>query len=268
MTNKDTERLVRQAMQQTIPDKEALWAKIESDLPAQPAFGSIRRTQSKMRVVYRVMGAAACFLLIVGGIGIMGTIGGHKMDMTQNATMTADAPRNDEAPAAMAPEADDAAGEAEAENCAPACEDGVSDHREFSAVAGKSNEYKNAVQPQNDISAAPANEAPADDAACEAPADCVTLSGIIFGDAGAVQADAALLDETQGILDAGNSLMLQEEPLTERARADGILLGYELNGQEILLAAYDGRYQMIADGRAYCIPETSRALLDELTKGH
>ena len=266
MTNKDTERLVRQAMQQTIPDKEALWAKIESDLPAQPAFGGIRRTQSKMRVVYRVMGAAACFLLIVGGIGIMSTIGGHKMDMTQNATMTADAPRNDEAPAAMAPEANEAAGEAE--NCAPACEDGVSDHREFSADAGKNDERTKAVQPQNDIAAAPANDAPADDAACEAPADCVTLSGIIFGDAGAVQADAALLDETQKILDAGYEMMFKEPPLTEEARTVDILLGYELNGQEILLAAYDGRYQMIADGRAYYVPETGRALLDDLTKGH
>ena len=188
------------------------------------------------------------------------------MEMSKSATMTADAPRNDEAPAAMAPEADDAAGEAE--NCAPACEDGVSDHREFSAVAGKNDEHKKAVQPQNDIAAAPANDAPADDAACEAPAECVTLSGMIFGDAGAVQADAALLDETQEILDAGYDRMLKEPPLTEEARKDGILLGYELNGQEILLAAYDGRYQMIADGKAYCAPETGRALLDELTKGH
>lgn len=265
MTNKDTERLVQQKMQQTIPDKDALWAKIESGLPQQPEFGQIRRSSGRIRTVYRAVGAAACFLLIVGGLGIWQA--GHSAK-TDNAAFLTETPRKQ----AVQEAADEAPAAAEA--------DAANDEDEsLQYAAGDSNTRKN-TSIRQELNDAVASEYGADnaDAAFEAenagqsvnasPAAEITLSGTIFGDAAAVQADAALLTETQEVLDAGEMYMVKEEPLTEEARENGVLLGYELNGQEILLAAYQGRYQMIADGRAYYVPETGRALLDDLTEGH
>lgn len=264
MTKKDTERLVQQAMQQTIPDKEALWAKIESDLPAQPAFSGIRKTsRSKMRVVYSVMGAAACFLLIVGGLGIWQAARGSKTAMSENKMITADTPKNRDEPAAAPEDKQEQAGAAEeygeaaAENEAPVMEGIYEDN----AV---SNDLEDVVGKQ---SLSPEINA-AQSAAAEEPGDSTILSGTIYGDSVGVEADAALRTEAQEVLDAGTAYLLKEPPMTEEARANGVLLGFDLNGQEILLAAYDGRYQLIADGKAYAVPETGKALLDELTAGH
>ena len=72
MTRKDTERLVQRHMQQSIPDKEALWAKIENSIPEERTAPApeIKVTPSRFRTAYRVVAAAACLLLVVGGVGV------------------------------------------------------------------------------------------------------------------------------------------------------------------------------------------------------
>ncbi len=74
MTRKEIEERCRKEMQQSIPDREALWQRIEAGLPQQeaPKPQSIRRTSSGMKVFRSVLTAAACLLIVVAGVGVVG----------------------------------------------------------------------------------------------------------------------------------------------------------------------------------------------------
>ncbi|MBE6826176.1 MAG: hypothetical protein E7511_04755 [Ruminococcus sp.] len=75
MTRKEIEERCREEMQQSIPDREALWQRIEAGLPAQqeaPRPQSIRRTSSGIKVFRSVLTAAACLLIVVAGVGVVG----------------------------------------------------------------------------------------------------------------------------------------------------------------------------------------------------
>ena len=131
MTRKDTERLVREQMQQTLPDKDALWAKIENSLGEQKPVTEQPAPPIRMQIVYRVMGAAACLLLILGGIGIFAEISRHSMRY-ETAPMTADNAVRKQAEDSAADDADYAAPamEQSAEEMDAAADDAVYEENE------------------------------------------------------------------------------------------------------------------------------------------
>lgn len=95
MTRNEIEKQVREQMQQTITDKEALWAKIESRLPEQQP---VEQPAPKLHrsVFRRVMGVAACFLFVAAGASIF-TRQHQRMENATNKSLMA-APAADEAP--------------------------------------------------------------------------------------------------------------------------------------------------------------------------
>jgi hypothetical protein len=260
MTNKDTERLVQQAMQQTIPDKEALWAKIESDLPAQPAFGSIRKTPGKMQMVYRVMGAAACFLLVIGSVGVVSSLSGHK-----NATMSDVAYKQEAAPAPEAPAAAD-------QNCEEAAE--CND----AAAAPEAEAGCDAVQPSMNIVQEQADHirgeygggasAAADqsaDGAGEDGAEFVVETLIIRGakiDVSNVVSAPVLAEIMEEMPPA--DAQLKEDIAVGPVQDAGVYLEFQCDGTPVVLTALRGEYRMIVDGRTFFAPEKAEELLRSL----
>ena len=133
MTRKDTERLVREKMQQSISDKDALWAKIEQRIPEKrPVPKNIPAPKpSRITVAYRVMAAAACLLLVVGSMKFLDAVhfSNHsKQDgLVMNGNFSDCAPAGDQAfedAAEAAPEAEaEAAPDAEAADEAGSADD-------------------------------------------------------------------------------------------------------------------------------------------------
>ena len=117
MTRKDTERLVREQMQQSISDKDALWAKIEQRIPEKrPVPKDLPAPKpSRITVAYRVMAAAACLLLVVGSMKFLDAVhfSNHAKqdDLVMNGNFAGCAPAADQEIAGAA----EAAPEAEAE---------------------------------------------------------------------------------------------------------------------------------------------------------
>lgn len=69
MTRKEIEKKCREQMQQNIPDKDALWARIEDNLPEQkPALQPKPHIQRS--ILHRTMAAAACFLFVAAGVSL------------------------------------------------------------------------------------------------------------------------------------------------------------------------------------------------------
>ena len=270
MTNKDTERLVQMHMQQTIPDKAALWERIESNLPEQPAFPEIRHSPSRIRTVYRVIGAAACFLLIAGSLGVWMTMQGMHFSKSETAVMnnTQDiAPAADAAPAAYeaAEEADEEA-EKDKTVCEEAPADAAFDEADGAAVNEKQNlrgadaEYQtyHDYAPNAQEEMAEAGNA----AAAAADTADVQLTGTVRGEAVRLTAGDLLLEQSTAVLEQGTAL--PESDPTAQAQTDGIVLQYVCGGQTLTLTALDGAYRLIADGTVYPAPEEAVMLLRSL----
>ncbi|MBR3630752.1 MAG: hypothetical protein IKN55_09855 [Oscillospiraceae bacterium] len=68
MTRKEIEKRCREAMEQNLPDKDALWMRIESRLPEQSAPPAEEKPKRKISVIYRTVAAAACLLFVAGGV--------------------------------------------------------------------------------------------------------------------------------------------------------------------------------------------------------
>ncbi|MBE6849499.1 MAG: hypothetical protein E7502_06335 [Ruminococcus sp.] len=66
MTRKEIEKRCMEEMQQTIPNPEALWQRIESQLPEQTAEQP-QKPVIRMHTARRVMTIAACLLVVVSG---------------------------------------------------------------------------------------------------------------------------------------------------------------------------------------------------------
>ena len=73
MTKKEIEERLQEEMHQNIPDKDALWQKIENRLPEQPVSQPVRRN-IRMTSGSRFLTAVACFLLIVAGMRFFSTV--------------------------------------------------------------------------------------------------------------------------------------------------------------------------------------------------
>ncbi len=67
MTNKEIEKRCLEEMQQNIPDAEALWQRIESQLPPQNETEKQPMPSIRMQQIRRILPIAACLLLIVSG---------------------------------------------------------------------------------------------------------------------------------------------------------------------------------------------------------
>ncbi len=67
MTNKEIEKRCLEEMQQNIPDTEALWQRIESQLPPQKEAVKQPTPSVRMQRIRRILPIAACLLLIVSG---------------------------------------------------------------------------------------------------------------------------------------------------------------------------------------------------------
>ena len=67
MTRKEIEKRCREEMQQTIPDKEALWERIESRLPEQQPVQQPAGKRSHIQMMAFARIAAACLLLVIVG---------------------------------------------------------------------------------------------------------------------------------------------------------------------------------------------------------
>lgn len=71
MTRKEIEKRCREQMQQTIPDKNALWARIENNLPEQKPDSDLQPKPGIHRnILYRTLAAAACFLFVAAGLSL------------------------------------------------------------------------------------------------------------------------------------------------------------------------------------------------------
>lgn len=79
MTRKEIEKRCREEMQQNIPDREALWQRIESGLPEQSGL-QVKKPKIYMRTMHRVMTAVACFLLVIGGLQVWNNRKGMKTE--------------------------------------------------------------------------------------------------------------------------------------------------------------------------------------------
>jgi len=80
MTRKEIEKRCREEMQQNIPDKDALWQKIESQLPEQKTMIQPEKPVIKMHTFYRVMAGAACFMFVLAGASLV-KLGTNKTEM-------------------------------------------------------------------------------------------------------------------------------------------------------------------------------------------
>ena len=107
MTQKNMEQLLRDQLHQSLPDKDALWAKIEQNLGEQKTPAEKPAPAVRMHIAYRVMGVAACLLLVVGGVGIFSSLirPNHNYE-----TATMESPMND---AAVQENADEMAADAD-----------------------------------------------------------------------------------------------------------------------------------------------------------
>ena len=70
MTRKEIEKRCLEEMQQTIPDHEALWQKIEAQLPPQDSQNQ-KASPIRMQSIRRFMTIAACLLVTVTGAYVL-----------------------------------------------------------------------------------------------------------------------------------------------------------------------------------------------------
>ncbi len=70
MTRKEIEKRCLEEMQQTIPDTEALWQRIESQLPQQEEAAKQSPQSIRMQHIYRILPIAACLLLTISGAAV------------------------------------------------------------------------------------------------------------------------------------------------------------------------------------------------------
>lgn len=70
MTRKSIEENLKRDMQKNIPDKNALWQKIEANLPEQPVSQPVKRT-IRMTAGTKFLTIAACFLLVIAGVQLV-----------------------------------------------------------------------------------------------------------------------------------------------------------------------------------------------------
>ncbi|MDE7093366.1 MAG: hypothetical protein K2O52_00485 [Oscillospiraceae bacterium] len=94
MTRKEIEKRCREEMQEHIPDKEALWQKIESGLPEKPNLQP-QKPNIKLTSMRNVMKAVACFLIIIGGLRIWSNITNLKINKNDNSSYASDDNAND-----------------------------------------------------------------------------------------------------------------------------------------------------------------------------
>ncbi len=71
MTRKEIEKRCLEEMQQTIPDPEALWQRIEANLPEQPAETPETPVIRMHHRTRRIMTIAACLLLVITGARVL-----------------------------------------------------------------------------------------------------------------------------------------------------------------------------------------------------
>ena len=171
MTREEMEARFRKEMQQMIPDKEALWARIEDSLPEQTQTEQeAPKPRIRMTAIYRAMAGVACLMLVVAGASLIAPLRNAKTTDTTMKNNEAAAPRDavqdnaaDQADGGAYAE-DDAAAEAyEEDEAAPApAADAAPDRddmrQEFGNVNGD-------VQFSAGASASPKADNAADDAA-------------------------------------------------------------------------------------------------------
>ena len=267
MTNKDTERLVQQAMQQSIPDKEALWAKIEADLPQQPVFGKIRKTSVRTHTIYRVMGAAACFLLIAGGLGTLSTVHFSKSNNMESAMMTADAPQYvnrqeqaaDNIGADMYDEDDygdagDDADSGDAEYIGEVKPEVNHVYGDKRPAAASKNEDSEALSAADEA-------APAEGEDEAAPMEIMEIT--VHGRQRDIAVEPEMLDAVVQSI-PGREAALQERTDLGAVRKSGVLVWVEHSGRNIVLTALDGTYRMTVDGVTFYATEAAADLLHAL----
>ncbi|MBR1528156.1 MAG: hypothetical protein IJ642_02495 [Oscillospiraceae bacterium] len=115
MTKKEIEERLCQEMQQNIPDKDALWQRIESSLPEQPVSQPVRR-KIHMSAGKGFLTIAACLVLTVAGMQYLKTNKSEHTMTESSAAPAAEAGIAEEAAndnAAMPEEAAEALGSAE-----------------------------------------------------------------------------------------------------------------------------------------------------------
>ncbi len=85
MKKHEIEKRCREEMQQSIPDMDSLWMRIENNLPEKnpESIQSIQKTTSHFR---QIAGIAACFLIVLAGISVFTEKGGLKEEKTDSET--------------------------------------------------------------------------------------------------------------------------------------------------------------------------------------
>lgn len=254
MTRKETEQMVRRTVRETIPDREALWARIEADLPDEQQIAP-EPPRIVRRRTYRMIAAAACFVLVIGGVGVFASMTGRNF---ADSPMHSAIQLNKNEKTAM--ENADKTNEAVMEDHDLAADD-------IQAEEGAEEDLNTEAYPmqQTAVGAAPSNRA---DAAESEELD-ISYEAVNFGEPFCIEDVAALAELVESSLATDSCLSLQEPGVNpETAGNEGLCVTLHINGRKVYLAMVDGVNRMteVRDGnvRTYYLPAPVEEFLDAL----
>ncbi len=253
MNRKETEQMVRRTVRETIPDREALWARIEADLPDEQQIAP-EPPRIVRRHTYRLIAAAACFVLMIGGVGVFASMRGRNLkDSPMHSANYLN--KNDKTAMENAEKTNDAVMEDH---------DLAADDIQAEEGADDLNTTSYPVQ-QAAVGAAQTNRADA----AESEELEIAYEAVNFGEPFCIEDVAALVELVESSLAADNCPALQEPGVNpETAGNEGLCVTLHVDGRKVYLTMVDGVNRMteVRDGnvRTYYLPSPVEEFLDAL----
>lgn len=254
MTRKETEQMVRRTVRETIPDREALWARIEADLPDEQQIAP-EPPRIVRRRTYRTIAAVACFVLVIGGVGVVASMTGKNFE---DAPMYSAIQLNKNEKTAM-------------ENAEKTNDAVMEDHDlaadDIQAEEGAVNDLNTTTYPMQQAAVGAAQPNRADDAESEELE--IAYEAVNFGEPFCIEDVAALFELVESSLAADSCLALQEPgPNPEIAGNEGLCVTLHIHECKVYLTMVDGVNRMteVRDGnvRTYYLPAPVEEFLDAL----
>lgn len=256
MTRKETEQMVRRTVRETIPDREALWARIEADLPDEQQIAP-EPPRIVRRRTYRMIAAAACFVLVIGGVGVVASMTGRNFE---DSPMHSAIQLNKNEKTAM--ENADKTNDAVMEDYDLAADD-------IQAEEGDADDLNTAAYSMEQEQEAAGAAQPDREDAAESKELEISYEAVNFGEPFCIEDVAALAELVESSLAADSGLCLQEPGIDpETAGNEGLCVTLHVNGRKVYLSMVDGVNRMIEvrDGnvRTYYLPASVEEFLDAL----
>lgn len=277
MTRKETEKRLRANMQQSIPDRDALWSKIESALPEVQQQTEPERPQIRHTRTARHLAMAACFVLVIGGAGLFAAMhlnGKQDMTMHETAPMYFADEENACDMADEAPKAENAESAAEQGYAEDAAADDAADEDAAYEDAGEAQtpaaEIQNGVTSGSITAPASANEndvngandadvRDADGASAEPAAPAVGYQAMNYGETFLLEDASGLADLVESFLTA-EYVVHEDAPDIAQAGNQGLCVAIRYSEERVVyLTMQDGENRMVEmrgiHARVYRMPE-------------